>query len=61
MINVVADRGYFQIEDIEACRRPLHPHVPRPQHGSSVREDFFRRTSSLGCGRDAYVCPAGIS
>jgi transposase len=26
----VADRGYFKIEDIEACEKAgLHPYVPR--------------------------------
>ena len=34
-IDVVADRGYFKIEDIEACaeRAGCIPHVPRPQRG----------------------------
>ena len=43
-IDVVADRGYFKIEDIEACEKAgWIPHVPRPQRGSSVREGFFRK------------------
>ena len=43
-IDVVADRGYFKIEDIEACEKAgCIPHVPRPQRGSSVREGFFRK------------------
>src|SRR5450755_2909751 len=42
-IDVVADKGYFKIEDIEACEKAgIVPHVPRPQRGSSVREGFFR-------------------
>jgi Transposase DDE domain len=41
-IDVVADRGYFKAEDIEACEKAgCIPHVPRPQRGSSVREGFF--------------------
>ena len=41
-IDVVADRGYFKIEDIEACEKAgLTPHVPKPQRGSSVRKGFF--------------------
>ena len=29
--DVVADRGYFKIEDIEACEKAgLTPHVPKP-------------------------------
>ena len=57
-IDVVADRGYFKIEDIEACE--CIPHVPRPQRGSSVREGFFRKDEfRYDAERDAYVCPAG--
>jgi hypothetical protein len=60
-IDVVADRGYFKIEDIEACEKTgCIPHVPRPQRGSSVREGFFRKDEfRYDAGRDAYVCPGG--
>ena len=60
-IDVVADRGYFKIEDIEACEKAgCVPHVPKPQRGSSVRAGFFRKDEfRYDCGRDAYVCPAG--
>src|SRR4029077_15618082 len=60
-IDVVADRGYFKIEDVEACEKAgCIPHVPRPQRGSSVREGFFRKDEfRYDAGRDAYVCPAG--
>src|SRR5271169_4196441 len=60
-IDVVADAGYFKIEDVEACERVgCIPHVPRPQRGSSVREGFFRKDEfRYDAGRDAYVCPAG--
>src|SRR5271168_4518129 len=60
-IDVVADRGYFKIEDIEACEKVgCIPHVPRPQRGSSVREGFFRKDEfRYDAGRDAYVCPGG--
>src|SRR5271169_3209067 len=58
-IDVVADRGYFKIEDVEACERAgCIPHVPRPQRGSSVRQGFFRKDEfRYDAGRDAYVCP----
>jgi hypothetical protein len=38
-IAVVADRGHFKIEDIEACEKAgMEPYVPRPQRGpSSIR------------------------
>jgi IS5 family transposase len=60
-IDVVADRGYFKIEDVEACERVgCIPHVPRPQRGSSVREGFFRKDEfRYDAGRDAYVCGPG--
>jgi transposase len=60
-IDVVADRGYFKAEDIEACEKAgCIPHVPKPQRGSSVREGFFRKDEfRYDAERDAYVCPAG--
>src|SRR5271154_2202431 len=60
-IDVVADRGYFKIEDIEASEKAgCIPHVPKPQRGSSVRKGFFRKDEfRYDAGRDAYVCPAG--
>jgi hypothetical protein len=60
-IDVVADKGYFKIEDIEACEKAgMTPHVPRPQRGPAVREGFFRKDEfRFDVDRDAYICPAG--
>ena len=60
-IDVVADRGYFKIEDIEACEKTgCVSHVAKPQRGSSVREGLFRKDEfRYDAGLDAYVCPAG--
>jgi transposase len=60
-IDVVADRGYFKIEDIEACEKAgCVPHVPKPQRGSSVREGLFRKDEfRYDAERGAYICPAG--
>jgi transposase len=60
-IDVVADKGYFRTEDIEACEKAgLTPHVPRPQRGSSASNGFFRKDEfRYDAERDAYVCPAG--
>ena len=60
-IDVVADRGYFKSEDIEACEEAgLTPHVPRPQRGSSVSDGFFRKDEfRYDPQQDAYICPAG--
>jgi transposase len=60
-IDVVADRGYFKSEDIEACEKAgLTPHVPRPQRGSSVSAGFFRKDEfRYDPEQDGYICPAG--
>jgi len=50
-IGVVANKGYFKIEDIEACEKAgMVPYEPRPQRGPSVRAGLFRRD---------VICPAG--
>jgi transposase len=60
-IDVVADRGYFKIEDIEACDKAgLTPHVPKPQRGPAVRNGFFRKDEfRYDPDRDVFTCPAG--
>jgi len=60
-IDVVADRGYFKIEDIEACENAgCVPFVPKPQRGSSVRAGFFRKDEfRYDPERDVFICPAG--
>jgi hypothetical protein len=59
-IDVVADRGYFKSEDIEACEKAgLTPFVPRPQRGSSASRGFFRKDEfRYDPEQDAYICPA---
>ena len=60
-IDVVADRSYFKIEDIEACdERAAFPALPSRSAASSVREGLFRKDEfRYDAGLDAYVCPAG--
>ena len=60
-IAVVADKGYFKIEDIEACEKAgILPYVPRPQRGPSVKAGLFRKDEFLyDAASDSYVCPAG--
>src|SRR5271165_1916699 len=42
--NQVLDRGYFKIEDIEACEQAgMQPYVPRPQRGPSVKAGLLRK------------------
>jgi transposase len=59
-LNVVADRGYFKAEDIEACEKAgMIPYVPRPQRGPSVRAGLFRKDEfQYDDASDSYVCPA---
>ena len=56
-IDVVADKGYFRTEDIEACEKAgLTPYVPRPQRGSSASNGFFRKDEfRYDTERDAYT------
>jgi len=59
-IEVVADRGYFKAEDIEACENAgMVPYVPRPQRGPSVRTGRFRKDEfEYEEASDSYLCPA---
>ena len=60
-IAVVADRGYFKTEDIEACEKAgIEPYVPRPQRGSSVRAGLFRKDEfAYDPKTDTVICPGG--
>jgi transposase len=60
-IAVVADRGYFKIEDIEACEKAgIEPYLPRPQRGPSVRAGLFRKDEfSYDPTSNSFLCPAG--
>ena len=60
-IDAVADKGYFKIEDIEACEKAgIVPYVPRPQRGPSVKAGLFRKDEfHYDADNDSYVCPAG--
>ena len=58
---MIADRGYFKIEDIEACEKAgMTPYVPKPQRGSSVSNGFFRKDEfRYDAECNAFICPAG--
>ena len=59
--DVVADRGYFKAEDIEACAKAwMVPYVQRPQRGPAARAGLFRKDEfQYDEDADAYVCPSG--
>jgi len=61
VIDAVADRGYFKIEDIEACEAAgITAYVPKPIRGSAVRGGFFSKEMfCYKADRDVFVCPAG--
>jgi transposase len=58
-IEAVADRGYFKIEDIEACEAAgITPYVPKPVRGSAVREGFFPKDQfRYDPATDTFTCP----
>jgi transposase len=60
-IAVVADRGYFKIEDIEACEKAgMEPYVARPQRGPSVRAGLYRKDEfQYDPETDTILCPGG--
>jgi transposase len=60
-LAVVADRGYFKIEDIEACEKAgMEPYVPRPQRGPSVSAGLFRKDEfEYDAKGDNVLCPGG--
>jgi len=62
-IDAVADRGYFKIEDIEACEAAgITPYVPKPLRGSAVREGFFsKEVFRYEPDQDVFICPAGAT
>ncbi len=61
MIDAVADRGYFKIEDIEACEAAgITAYVPKPIRGPAVREGLFSKEEfRYDADRDVYDCPSG--
>lgn len=60
-INVVADKGYYKIEDIEECEAAnLVAHVAKPQRGSSVAAGYYsNEVFRHDEDEDLYICPAG--
>lgn len=60
-IDVVADRGYFKIEDIKACGQAgLVPYVAKPRRGSAIRNGLFSKEQfQYNAADDIYMCPNG--
>lgn len=62
-IEAVADRGYYKIEDIEACEAAgITAYVPKPIRGPAAREGFFTKEKFYyDPDKDLYVCPGGAT
>jgi len=60
-IDVVADRGYYKIEDIEDCEAVgVTPYVPKPLRGSAVKNGFFTKEQfRYDAEADVLICPGG--
>ena len=60
-IEAVADRGYFKIEDLEACEKAgVTAYVPKPIRGPAAREGFFSKEDfRYDPEQDAFSCPGG--
>jgi transposase len=60
-IEAVADRGYFKIEDIEACEKAgITAYVPKPVRGPAVRKGFFTKDAfGFDPDKNVFTCPAG--
>jgi transposase len=60
-LEVVADRGYFDSEEILACERAgITVTLPKPQvSGATVTGRFGKQDFRYVADEDVYVCPAG--
>ena len=59
-LDVIADRGCFQAEDIEACESAgMTPYVPKPERGPAKRDGLFPKEAfTYDANKDGYICPA---
>ena len=60
-IDVVADRGYYKIEDIEACEAAgITPYVPKPDRSTARNSGHFPKSEfRYDAATDTYRSPAG--
>ena len=60
-IAVVADKGYFKIEDIEACvAAGITPYVPKPKRSPARSAGRFPKSAfHYDKETDTYICPDG--
>ncbi len=62
-IDVVADKGCFAIEDIEACEAGgATPFVPKPRRGAAATKGLFvKERFRYDSEADCCICPGGQS
>jgi transposase len=60
-LDVVADRGYFNSEEILACvQADITVTLPKPQtSGSRAKGHFVKSDFRYVASEDVYICPAG--
>ena len=60
-IEVVADRGYYKIEDIEDCEAAgITLYVPKPDRSKARHSGHFMKSAfRYDAAIDAYICPTG--
>jgi transposase/HPt (histidine-containing phosphotransfer) domain-containing protein len=60
-LRVVADRGYYRSEEIQACEEAgITAYVPKPQtSGNRAKGQFGREAFRYVAEDDEYECPAG--
>ena len=58
-IDAVADKGYFKVEDIEACEAVgIVAYVPKPNRGPAASKGLFTKEDfRFDPAADAYICP----
>ena len=59
-LDAVADRGYFNSEEIRACEEAgITVTLPKPMTSNSKAKDASASRTSARADEDVYVCPAG--
>jgi hypothetical protein len=60
-LNVVADRGYYDGDEIRACEQAnISAYLPKPQtSGNKAKGQFDRSAFRYSADDDEYECPAG--
>jgi len=60
-LEVVADRGYYNGEEVKACEQSgITAYVPKPNNSSNLKRGLFTKEDFVyDGGKDCYRCPAG--